>query len=187
MCPTGRFDYFFGYLNQHHAHNYYPTFLWRNDEKVPLPNEVPNMDSNGGGVASRYIEYSHDLFTAEALSFLDRNASRPFFLYLAYTIPHANNEARDKGMEVPSDAPYADETWPQPEKNKAAMITRLDADIGKLAAKLKDLKIDENTIVFFSSDNGPHKVEAIPPAFSIVPVRCGASSAIFTKAESASS
>ncbi|MBI4325738.1 MAG: arylsulfatase, partial [Chloroflexi bacterium] len=159
------FDYFFGYLNQHHAHNYYPTFLWRNDEKVPLPNEVLNLDNNGGGVASRRIEYSHDLFTTEALSFLDRQAGQPFFLYLAYTIPHANNEARDQGMEVPSDAPYANETWPQPEKNKAAMITRLDADIGKLAAKLKELKIDGDTAVFFSSDNGPHKEGGNAPGF----------------------
>ncbi|MBI4326561.1 MAG: sulfatase-like hydrolase/transferase, partial [Chloroflexi bacterium] len=79
------FDYFFGYLNQHHAHNYYPTFLWRNEEKVPLPNEVPNLDNNGGGVANRRMAYSHDLFTTEALSFLDRQAGQPFFLYLAYT------------------------------------------------------------------------------------------------------
>ncbi len=136
------FDYFFGYLNQNHAHNYYPDYLWRNQERVPLPKGT----------------YSHDLFTNEAVEFIRRERSHPFFLYLAYTIPHANNElgrATGNGLEVPTDAPYTNENWPPQEKNYAAMVTRLDADIGKLFALLQELGLDNDTIVFFNSDNGP--------------------------------
>lgn len=74
--------------------------------------------------------YSHDLFTQEALSFIERNSNKPFFLYIAYTIPHANNEAGENGMEISSDAPYSNKRWPQQQKNFAAMITRMDFDIG---------------------------------------------------------
>ena len=110
-------------------------------------------------------QYSHDLFTRAALNFIRINQQHPFFLYLAYTIPHANNELKDKGMEVPSDAPYSKEDWPQQEKNKAAMITRLDADVGKILDKLKELRVDQGTIIFFSSDNGPHKEGGVDPKF----------------------
>lgn len=165
-APTQQgFDEFFGYTDQRHAHNYYPTFLWRNDQKVSLPNIVPNEDKDGAGVASRAVAYSHDLFTEEALAFLERNQERPFFLYLAYTLPHANNEAKAKGMEVPSSEPYAQTSWPIPEKNKAAMITRLDRDVGRIFDHLGRLGLDRRTIVFFSSDNGPHKEGGINPGF----------------------
>ena len=126
---------------------------------------------NRGGQKGLYMD---DLFTSAALNFLRINKPdplnnyRPFFLYLAYTIPHANNEEGQRtgnGMEVPSDAPYSDQPWPQTEKNKAAMITRLDAYVGRLLDKLKELKIDDNTIVFFSSDNGPHKEGGVDPKF----------------------
>jgi arylsulfatase A-like enzyme len=153
------FDFFFGYLNQHHAHNYYPDYLWKNQEKVALPNEVKN------NVSSNKKIYSPDLITKEALGFVESNKDRPFFLYFTPTLPHANNEAKREGMEIPSDAPYTKESWPQPQKNHAAMITRLDADVGKLLDKLKELKLDDNTIVFFSSDNGPHKEGGGDPVF----------------------
>ncbi|MCX8037887.1 MAG: arylsulfatase [Candidatus Sumerlaeia bacterium] len=146
------FDYWFGYLNQGHAHNYYPDYLWRNEEKVPLDGKT----------------YSHDLFTREALDFVRRTAGKPFFLYLAYTTPHANNElGRDtgNGMEVPDYGPYANKDWPAPEKGRAAMITRMDTDIGKLMALLKELGIDNDTIVFFTSDNGPHREGGSNPEF----------------------
>jgi arylsulfatase A-like enzyme len=68
-------------------------------------------------------------------------------------------------MEVPTDAPYSSEPWPAPERNKAAMITRMDGDIGKILAKLKEYKIDEDTIVMFTSDNGPHKEGGVDPKF----------------------
>jgi arylsulfatase A-like enzyme len=155
--PTKKgFDYFFGYLNQHHAHNYYPDFLWRNEQKVSLPNP-PSETEN---VAAKAVVYTPDLFRDEALKFVTENRDRPFFLYFATTVPHANNEktrATGEGNEVPSDEPYTNEPWPRAEKNKAAMITRMDADIGRLLAKLKELGLDENTVVFFSSDNGPHQ------------------------------
>lgn len=159
------FDEYFGYLNQKHAHNYYPTYLWRNDQKVPLRNEVPKEDSEGAGVATRRVDYSHDLLAREGLNYLDRFHNQPFFLYLPFTIPHANNEGKAKGMEVPSDAPYSGEAWPEPERNKAAMITRMDADVGKIVRKLKEFGIDQNTIVFFTSDNGPHKEGGNDPKF----------------------
>ncbi|MCL5019435.1 MAG: arylsulfatase [Patescibacteria group bacterium] len=138
------FDEWFGYLNQRHAHNYYPELLWKNKEMYFL---------NKG-------EYSHDLFTREAVNFIKTNKNNPFFLYLTYTIPHANNELGNltkNGMEVPDDIPYSNESWHQVEKNFAAMITRMDRDIGTLMTLLRELNLDENTIVFFTSDNGPHK------------------------------
>jgi len=146
------FDYWFGYLNQTQAHNYYPDYLWRNEEKYPL----------------RKGEYSHDLFTREALDFVKRSSDRPFFLYLAYTIPHANNElfrATSNGQEVPSDEPYSKEDWTQPNRNFAAMVSRLDTDVGRLMALLKELGLEEKTIVFFTSDNGPHKEGGNDPTF----------------------
>ncbi len=148
------FGHFFGFLNHTHAHNYYPDHLWRHEEKVPLKNVQEK------GVATKSIEYAPDLCTADAITFIEANKAKPFFLYFSSTLPHANNErtrADGNGNEVPTDEPYTKEEWPQPEKNKAAMITRLDADVGKLLAKLKELGLDKNTVVIFSSDNGPHK------------------------------
>jgi arylsulfatase A-like enzyme len=153
------FDYFFGYLNQKHAHNYYPDYLWRNEEKVSLPNVVVD------GVATKREVYAHDVLTKEALAFVDKHRAEPFFLYLGYTIPHANNEAGKNGMEVPSDAPYSKEPWPQFAKNHAAMITRLDADVGRLLEKLRGLGLENDTVVFFSSDNGPHKEGGNDPSY----------------------
>ena len=164
--PTKQgFDYFYGYLNQHHAHNYYPAFLMRNEQRVPLKNEVPGKGDWGTGVATKKVEYSHDLFAAEALEFVDQNKDRKFFLYLALTIPHANNQAGDKGMETPDLGRYAEKDWTASAKGKAAMISRMDGDIGKLLARLKEHGIDDNTIVFFSSDNGPHQEGGADPAF----------------------
>jgi arylsulfatase A-like enzyme len=157
---TKGFDSFFGYLNQVHAHNYYPDFLWKDQEKFPLAGNVVEK-----GVAVKRALYSHDLFTTEALGFVEKHKDRPFFLYLAYTIPHANNEAGKNGMEVPDDAPYTNKDWPQAQKNHAAMITRLDRDVGRLLKRLKELGLDEKTIVFFSSDNGPHKEGGADPKF----------------------
>ena len=149
------FDEWFGYLDQVHAHNYYPEFLWRNDRKLLLEK---NLNGN-------QVTYSHDWFTTAALNFIGLKRDRPFFLYLAYTIPHAYSEMKTNGMPVPSDAPYTGASWPPVEKNKAAMITRMDRDIGRLFERLKNLKLDENTIVFFSSDNGPHQEGGVHPAF----------------------
>jgi arylsulfatase A-like enzyme len=157
--PTRQgFDYWFGYLNQGHAHNYYPEYLWRNEEKVELTHNLNGARS----------EYSHDLFTQEALEFVHQHAAEPFLLYLAYTIPHANNErgrATGDGMEVPTDAPYSERDWPQPQRGHAAMITRMDRDIGSLFSLLAELDLDRDTLVLFTSDNGPHKEGGADPAF----------------------
>jgi arylsulfatase A-like enzyme len=158
--PTRQgFDEWFGYLNQHHAHNYYPDYLWKNEQKVALPNVVQD------NVASTRAAYSADLFTREALDFLDRHRLEPFFLYLPFTLPHANNEAGKQGMEIASDAPYSAEPWPQAQKNHAAMITYLDAQVGRVLDRLAELKLDQNTIVFFTSDNGPHREGGADPEF----------------------
>ncbi len=159
------FDYFFGYLCQRHAHNYYPEFLFRNDQRVPLKNEVPGGRADGAGVATKKVEYSADLVEQEALQFVEENKTRPFFLYWAATLPHANNEGGKNGMEVPDYGPYAAKDWPEPDKGRAAMITRLDRGVGRLTQQLKDLGLDANTLVCFASDNGPHREGGANPNF----------------------
>jgi len=154
------FDYWFGYLNQSNAHNYYPTFLWENDRQVPLPGNVIDPDPAGRGrVASQRVSYSHDFLTAAAFNFIRREKDHPFLLHMHWTIPHANNEGgrlRGDGMEVPDYGIYADKDWPNPEKGFAAMIGRMDADVGRLLELLKELGLDDKTLVLFTSDNGPH-------------------------------
>jgi arylsulfatase A-like enzyme len=159
------FELFYGYLDQTHAHNYYPTHLYRNRDRVELNNVVPNEGAYGQGVATEKNEYSHDLIWAEAMQFIDEHHDEPMFIYLPVTIPHANNQAGREGMEVPDYGPYADEDWPEPQKGLAAMITRLDTDMGLLFTKLREHGIDENTIVFFTSDNGPHREGGNDPDF----------------------
>lgn len=164
------FNEFLGYLDQTHAHDYYTTHLWRYDPLSHYDAEEFFYENAGG----KHALYMPDLFSTAATNFIKINRptplnhQRPFFLYLAYTIPHANNEEKNRsgnGMQVPSDDPYSNESWPQPEKNKAAMITRMDAQIGVLMQRLQDLRLDENTLVFFSSDNGPHKEGGNDPKF----------------------
>lgn len=183
------FDHFFGYLSQGHAHNFYPEFLMRNDERVPLENVVHQSKRYDGmsGVATERVQYSHDLLIDEALQWLRTQAERPFFLYLALTIPHANNEAgrregggdpgianvagdlgdhRERiGMEVPEVGEYGETDWPGPQKGTAAMITRMDTGIGRVFATLQEVGVDDRTIVFFSSDNGPHAEGGNDPHF----------------------
>ncbi|MDA0833925.1 MAG: arylsulfatase [Planctomycetota bacterium] len=158
------FEDFYGYLDNGHAHNHFPDFLWKNSTQSPIRGNVVKSIGRGG-VAIKKTQYSHDLLTAEALSYIEKNQSTPFFLYLSYIIPHANNEAGIEGMEVPDDMPYSDKPWPQPQKNHAAMITRLDRSIGEILAVLKKLELDDDTLVLFSSDNGPHKEGGADPAF----------------------
>lgn len=165
--PTRQgFDQFFGYLDQHHAHNYFPTFLMRNERRQLLKNVVPNEGAYGQGVATKKVEYSHDLIMAESLKFLAEVKDDPFFLYLPLTPPHANNEARKAGMEIPDYGDYAQTDWPEPQKGHAAMISRVDRDLGTLLAKLKEYGIDEQTLVVFTSDNGPHREGGNDPEFN---------------------
>ncbi len=171
--PTKKgFDYFFGYLNQIRAHNSYPDFLWRNEEKVPLDNEIEIIQDTYargiGSVARVKKTHSHDLFTKEALQFIQNNKDSSFFLYLAYTIPHANNEGIPMGqigMEVPDLGIYEDKDWPEAQKAHAAMITYMDKDVGKILDKLSNLGIDDRTLVIFTSDNGPHAEGGADPDY----------------------
>lgn len=153
------FDEFYGFLNQHHAHNHFPDFLWRNDTRDKLPNMVTAVDDNGGGFATEAKVYADDLFAEEAIQFVKANQSKPFFLYWSMVVPHANNERNRKlknGAEVPDYGPYADKDWPDPDRGQAAMISRLDGYVGKMLATLRELGLAENTLVIFTSDNGPH-------------------------------
>ena len=157
------FDYFYGYLNQAHAHNHYPAFLYENERRDSLANSVETIqDGYSAGISghsTNKLVYSNDLFEEKALDFITKNKEKPFFLYLALTVPHANNEAgrfNESGMEVPSLGIYEKEDWPENQKRHAAMIGRLDLTVGLVIQKLRDLGLDDNTLLIFTSDNGPH-------------------------------
>ena len=155
------FDFWMGYLDQSEAHNYYPTHLWLNAKQFPLEgNVLSDAEGSRGRVAKERKTYSHDVMTDQAFGFIRENAQKPFLLHMHWTIPHANNEGgrvTGDGMEVPDYGIYADrEKWPSTAKGQAAMVTRMDRDVGRLFALLEELGIDERTLVFFTSDNGPH-------------------------------
>lgn len=157
------FDFFYGFINQIRAHNFYPDWLWRNQDTVNLSNKVIYADSTyarglAGGSTNKE-EYAPDLFTAEAIKFIENNQKKPFFLYLAHTLPHANNQSwtiGEHGMEVPDYGIYADEAWPDEQKGYAAMVTYLDSLVGVVVKKVDELGLSENTLIIFTSDNGPH-------------------------------
>jgi len=158
--PTRQgFDFFYGYLDQHQAHLYYPTFLVKNEKRVKLRNIVPDEGKWGQGVASKKIDYSPALMIKETLGFIDSHKDERFFLYLSYTLPHANNEATRKtgdGTAVPDHGIYKDKKWTKQNKGQAAMVTYLDQMVGQVIKRLDDHGLSENTIIFFTSDNGPH-------------------------------
>jgi arylsulfatase A-like enzyme len=144
------FDEFFGYHTQLQAHTYYPHQLYDNSRDFTI--------AANWGTKSR--QYAPDLIAERALRFLDGDRDRPFFLYMPSTIPHANNElGRDTGdgMEVPDWGEFAGKDWPNPEKGFAAMMARLDRDVGRVLDKLRETGADQNTVVIFTSDNGPHQ------------------------------
>jgi uncharacterized sulfatase len=155
------FDYWYGYMNQGLAHNYFPPYLWENDQQVFLPGNVLREDGAGRGrVSSQRIRYSHDFMTTAAFEFVRRHKDRPFLLHIHWTVPHANNEAGrllGDGMKIPEYGLYADRDWPNPEIGFAAMVTHMDRDVGRPVDLLKELQIDGNTLLLFTSDNGPHQ------------------------------
>lgn len=148
------FDLFYGYNCQRHAHNHYPSYLWRNQEKITL-------DGNSAGLTGK--QHTHDLFEAEALKFIEQYRAQPFFLYLPFTIPHVALQVPEDSLQEYAgklaDAPYDGKQGylphPTPHAAYAAMVTRLDRSVGRILAKLKDLQLDEQTLVLFTSDNGP--------------------------------
>jgi arylsulfatase A-like enzyme len=163
--PTKKgFNYFYGYIDQTHAHNSWPTFLYRNEEKVPLRNVVPNPGPYGQGVATVKLDYSNDLFNDEIAAYLKRvPADQPFFLYAPFTAPHANNEAHTD--EVPDLGPYANKDWTEGNKRYAALVTRLDDSVGRIVQEIKDRHLEDNTLIIFTSDNGIHEEGGNDPAF----------------------
>jgi len=167
--PTNQgFDYFFGYLDQHHAHLFYPTFLIRDEERVPLKNVVPNEGQWGQGIASKKVEYSPELMIDETLDFIDRKKDEPFFLYLPFTLPHANNEAWNEtgdGTAVPDNGIYENKPWTKQNKGQAAMVTYLDMMVGKVVERLERHGLIQDTVIFFTSDNGPHSEAGNDPRF----------------------
>ncbi len=168
------FDEFFGYLSNREAHDYYAEWLWRYDPPRPGHNGFDDRMHFPENAGNKRGLYNPDLFTRAAVNFIkinkpdQFNRHRSFFLCVNYNLPHANNgegQRTGNGMQVPSDAPYSDERWPQPEKNKAAMITYLDTQIGKIMDQLVESKIDTNTVFIFTSDNGPHSEGGVKAEF----------------------
>ncbi|MFN7706841.1 MAG: arylsulfatase, partial [bacterium] len=160
------FDFFYGFLNQRHAHNHYPSFLWRNDQKESLPNDLVELGGDGAGYATQPQQYADDLFLEESIRWIDDRNAHPFFLMLSLVSPHANNERRTKlgdGTEVPSLGSYQDAPWPAQDRGHAAMIGHMDHLIGKLLDHLRRTRLDQNTLVLFTSDNGPHQESGHDP------------------------
>jgi arylsulfatase A len=147
------FDHFYGYICQRQAHTYYPNHLWRDGE-------VEWIEANKDG---KEKIYSHDLIAREAQKFITANKDRPFFLYVPFTIPHmalqvpedSLAEYRGKWPDPPYNGDKGYFAHPSPRACYAAMITRMDRDVGRIMALLKELGLDDNTLVIFTSDNGP--------------------------------
>ena len=169
--PTRQgFDFFFGYLDQKQAHNYYPTHLWRNEDSFPLRNTYfsPHQqlvgDPNDPAAYERYrgADYAIDFMTREAINWIRGNASKPFFLYYAPTIPHVSLQVPEAALNEYAGAfpetPYTGDTRYLPHRTPraayAAMITYLDTQVGRLLDTLKEIGADERTLVLFTSDNG---------------------------------
>ncbi|MGH8023736.1 MAG: sulfatase-like hydrolase/transferase, partial [Limisphaerales bacterium] len=163
------FNEFAGYFDPADAQNPYPDYLWKYDETFNLAARRTDVfdgremlyDNTGGGKKI----YVPDSFVQWALNYAkdhqpDRfNHHRPFFIAVDETIPGNGNR------EVPTDAPFSEEPWPQPEKNRAAVIARLDDDIGELVGKLKDIGEASNTVIFLTSDTVPKKGGGVDPKF----------------------
>lgn len=149
------FDFFYGYNCQRQAHNFYPTHLWRGQTMEVLEGNTP------GNLVGAH--YSHDLIMEEALGFIRRSKDRPFFLYVPVTIPHVALQVPDDSLEeylgVFEETAYDGSSGylphPTPHAAYAAMVTRLDRDVGRVLDLLAELGLEENTLVIFTSDNGP--------------------------------
>lgn len=130
-------DHFFGYNCQRHAHSYFPSYLYNDDKRFEIPE-----NANG-----KQAVYAQELIQNDVLSWVDAHAADPFFLFYAITLPHGRFEIDDQGL-------YADKPWTEKEKNYAAMVTRIDSDMGELVALLEEKGIADNTLIIFSGDNG---------------------------------
>ena len=136
------FDVFFGYYDQVHAHTYYPPYLIRNSAEVPLPG---NRGNSEGTTYAQYVIFD------EAVRFIRESRDRPFLAYLPFTPPHGNFDIPDRD---PSWALFRDRPWPEPARRYAAMVHLLDRQVGQILALLRELGLEQNTLVLFSGDNG---------------------------------
>ena len=141
------FDHFYGYNCQRHAHSYFPTYLYNDDRRFELPGNT------GQGVGRTYAQ---NLIADESLRWIKEHKDTPFFFYYSITLPHGNFEIDDQGQ-------YKDKNWTEEQKNYAAMVTRLDSDVGRVLALLKELKIDDHTLVMLAGDNG----SSFPPSSAL--------------------
>ncbi|MFC1758774.1 arylsulfatase [Planctomycetota bacterium] len=130
-------DHFFGYNCQRHAHSYFPPYLYNDDQRFEIPENV-------GG---KKQVYAQELIQQDVLKWVDKNSNDPFFLFYAITLPHGRFEINDQGI-------YKNKPWTEQEKNYAAMVTRIDSDMGALVQLLKKKGIADNTLIVFSGDNG---------------------------------
>ena len=167
------FDHWYGYLCQRKAHNYYPTHLWRNTARDLLDNPhfsahqrfPEDADPLDPAAYAPYKgnEYAPDLMTGEAMSFIRSHQTDPFFLYLAYPNPHLALQVPEDSLQEYADSfpetPYLGDLGylphPKPRAAYAAMITRMDRDIGRILTLLEELGLSDDTLILFSSDNGP--------------------------------
>ncbi|QDU53184.1 arylsulfatase [Gimesia panareensis] len=147
------FDLFYGFNCQVHAHNHYPRFLWRNHTKETLPGNDRTLNGE---------TYSQDKFVEVGMDFIRENKDRPFFLYLPFAVPHLAIQAPEESVaEYRGKIPEADYKHrgyikrDDPRAGYAAMITHMDKGVGQIMNLLKELNLDDNTVVFFTSDNGP--------------------------------
>ena len=175
------FDSYFGYLNQVHAHNYFPTTLIENDQVVTLNNPTTLMKPDEGDDGGGYLnvkelspaqlltsQYTPDLFVQKSIEFINKDHQKPFFLYLPLTLPHANNElsrATGNGAEILSSGVYENPEWTEADRKHAAMISKLDEGVGAILDHLKRVGLDKNTLVLLTSDNGPQKESGHRPEF----------------------
>jgi len=163
------FDFFYGYLDQKQAHNYYPTHLWKNEVWEKLPNEyfsshqqLGSKDPNDPASYDAYKGkvYSCDTLTSEALKFMRTNRNKPFFMYMAYILPHMAMQVPDEYVKPYlgkfEETPYKGGYLPNrtPNASYAAMISLLDEYVGRIIRQLKVLGLDKNTLVIFTGDNG---------------------------------
>ena len=136
------FDRFYGYNCQRQAHSYFPTYLYDNEKRVELPGNDGNTRIDGKGKS-----YAQNLIADETLNWVRAQKDKPFFLFYAITLPHGAFQIDDQGI-------YKDKPWTEEQKNYAAMVTRLDSDVGRLLDLLKEQGIDKNTLVMLAGDNG---------------------------------
>lgn len=168
------FDFSYGYNCQRQAHTYYPLHLYKNDRRVYLQNDTVAPDEKLAKGADPYDlksyarftlkDYSPDLMFKEMSGFIEENRNKPFFFYWATTIPHAPLQAPKRWVDYylkkfGDEPPYLGNKayFPNryPHASYAAMISYLDEQVGILVEQLKKLGLYENTLIFFSSDNGP--------------------------------